>query len=587
MSSDMKSRMTSYGASQQNFEKKVDITYDSQKSNVDVCDGHKMTIIDLPSESVILDVEGQDNISIATLPKESMVVRDSDQGKEVNYTAGSETHPSRPILPWINVDGSTNTIVYKGLTRRLLGTVMQYPGILEEDIIRRMDVLNPQSCRRLLELMVLDNHLTVRILHQTRNLVPGAHSKRNVVSVILADIDMSGHSGPMIATWNHPSAPILGGSIRTFSTVDGEAPVAAELTVVCLLSVPCPSSHVGEVLLGGPRESMLNSEFDTDTCNSTLVPEKAALSVRMAADHNLNFNHGRGFSQSFSNQNVVPFQSEVVNSATELMSGGMHSSGEISGMAGMIMPRSLGTQSNTSSMMSLPGKSSGNIILESAHPLKHSPALGARWSFEELIVLKQCLVAYANEPNIMKYIKIAARLPDKTVRDVAMRCQLMTKKEIGKRRKLEDYHADKKVKDSKEKMAYSSSVASANSVRSDNMTTYSFPMLDVHCNNQLLLKASPINIETQRLLIENVTLLSQIGSNLEMSKVHDNVNLFYRTRDNIRTILNSISSMPGIMSQMPSLPVSIDDNLFQSICPLIGQVYVPGSSHLKEEPRFW
>ncbi|URD86355.1 hypothetical protein MUK42_27492 [Musa troglodytarum] len=531
MSSDMKSRMTSYGASQQNFEKKVDITYDSQKSNVDVCDGHKMTIIDLPSESVILDVEGQDNISIATLPKESMVVRDSDQGKEVNYTAGSETHPSRPILPWINVDGSTNTIVYKGLTRRLLGTVMQYPGILEEDIIRRMDVLNPQSCRRLLELMVLDNHLTVRILHQTRNLVPGAHSKRNVVSVILADIDMSGHSGPMIATWNHPSAPILGGSIRTFSTVDGEAPVAAELTVVCLLSVPCPSSHVGEVLLGGPRESMLNSEFDTDTCNSTLVPEKAALSVRMAADHNLNFNHGRGFSQSFSNQNVVPFQSEVVNSATELMSGGMHSSGEISGMAGMIMPRSLGTQSNTSSMMSLPGKSSGNIILESAHPLKHSPALGARWSFEELIVLKQCLVAYANEPNIMKYIKIAARLPDKTVRDVAMRCQLMT-----------------------EKMAYSSSVASANSVRSDNMTTYSFPMLDVHCNNQLLLKASPINIETQRLLIENVTLLSQIGSNLEMSKVHDNVNLFYRTRDNIRTILNRKSQDSGNMLSTCSLP---------------------------------
>ncbi|CAL9066598.1 uncharacterized protein LOC103975842 isoform X4 [Musa acuminata AAA Group] len=172
MSSYMKSRVTSYGASRQNFEKKVDITYDSQKSNVDVCDGHKMTIIDLPSESVILDVEGQDNISIATLPKESMVVRDSDQGKEVNYTAGSETHPSRPILPWINVDGSTNTIVYKGLTRRLLGTVMQYPGILEEDIIRRMDVLNPQSCRRLLELMILDNHLTVRMLHQTPSSAP-------------------------------------------------------------------------------------------------------------------------------------------------------------------------------------------------------------------------------------------------------------------------------------------------------------------------------------------------------------------------------------------------------------------------------
>lgn len=32
---------------------------------------------------------------------------------------------------------------------------------------------------------------------------------------------------------------------------------------------------------------------------------------------------------------------------------------------------------------------------------------------------------YANEPGIMKYIKIAATLPDKTVRDVAMRCQWM------------------------------------------------------------------------------------------------------------------------------------------------------------------
>jgi hypothetical protein len=30
---------------------------------------------------------------------------------------------------------------------------------------------------------------------------------------------------------------------------------------------------------------------------------------------------------------------------------------------------------------------------------------------------------YVNEQGIMKYIKIAASLPNKTVRDVAMRCQ--------------------------------------------------------------------------------------------------------------------------------------------------------------------
>lgn len=33
---------------------------------------------------------------------------------------------------------------------------------------------------------------------------------------------------------------------------------------------------------------------------------------------------------------------------------------------------------------------------------------------------------FANEPSIMKYIKIAASLRDKTVRDVALRCRWMT-----------------------------------------------------------------------------------------------------------------------------------------------------------------
>ena len=36
------------------------------------------------------------------------------------------------------------------------------------------------------------------------------------------------------------------------------------------------------------------------------------------------------------------------------------------------------------------------------------------------------MTSYANEPSIMKYIKIAAALPDKTVRDVAMRCRWLT-----------------------------------------------------------------------------------------------------------------------------------------------------------------
>ncbi|KAJ9559704.1 LOW QUALITY PROTEIN: hypothetical protein OSB04_004864 [Centaurea solstitialis] len=72
-----------------------------------------------------------------------------------------------PILPWVDVDGTINENVYKGLVRRLLGIVMQNPGILEEHILGHMNVLNPQSCRRLLEEMILDGHITVRKMYES------------------------------------------------------------------------------------------------------------------------------------------------------------------------------------------------------------------------------------------------------------------------------------------------------------------------------------------------------------------------------------------------------------------------------------
>ncbi|KAK1592831.1 hypothetical protein Q3G72_031099 [Acer saccharum] len=79
-----------------------------------------------------------------------------------------------PILPWINGDGTTNNVVYNGLLRHLLGVVMQNPGILEDEIIHHMDVLNPQSCKKLMELMVLDGHLIARRMHQTTYRAPPA-----------------------------------------------------------------------------------------------------------------------------------------------------------------------------------------------------------------------------------------------------------------------------------------------------------------------------------------------------------------------------------------------------------------------------
>ncbi|KAG6536836.1 hypothetical protein ZIOFF_001907 [Zingiber officinale] len=254
------------------------------------------------------------------------------------------------------------------------------------------------------------------------------------------------------------------------------------------------------------------TDFGSSICSWTLIVSttKLRFGMRMEADHNLNFHYGGFFPPSLINQNVALFQPE----ATGLTSEGMYNSGEISSMAGMILPGNPCTQSHTSSVMSLPDNLSGSIALDPMSPVKHSATVATCWSLEELYVLRQGLMEHATEPtNIMKYIKIAAKLPEKQVRDVAMKCQLIAKEESGKRRKLENYHAEKKVQ--------------------------------------------------------------------------DNINLFYHVRENIDNILTSMSVNPGIISQMASLAVSIDDNLFQSILPPAIQVHVPGNTYPKEEPRYF
>uniref|UniRef100_A0A0E0CJQ2 Uncharacterized protein n=1 Tax=Oryza meridionalis TaxID=40149 RepID=A0A0E0CJQ2_9ORYZ len=75
-------------------------------------------------------------------------------------------HIYHPILPWLNSDGSLNSTVYESLSRRIIGYVMQYPGIMEEDVINRLDVLNPQTCRTLLGKLTIDKHLYVRVFDE-------------------------------------------------------------------------------------------------------------------------------------------------------------------------------------------------------------------------------------------------------------------------------------------------------------------------------------------------------------------------------------------------------------------------------------
>ncbi|XP_019460992.1 PREDICTED: uncharacterized protein LOC109360501 [Lupinus angustifolius] len=125
---------------------------------------HKVTILNLPH--VALDTKNQaDERNKGCM--EERLSSGIDPKKETLKASSDEL--CVPILPWINGDGTINNLVYKGLKRRVLGIVMQNPGILEGGILQQMRVLNPQSCKTLLELMVLDKHLIVKKMHQNES----------------------------------------------------------------------------------------------------------------------------------------------------------------------------------------------------------------------------------------------------------------------------------------------------------------------------------------------------------------------------------------------------------------------------------
>ncbi|KAL3700320.1 hypothetical protein R1sor_018342 [Riccia sorocarpa] len=229
---------------------------------------------------------------------------------------------------------------------------------------------------------------------------------------------------------------------------------------------------------------------------------------------------------------------------------------------------------NTTSRPNVPGtNASGNgtntVTLETQPSslqlqLLHDPGITADWSAEEQSILEEGLTKFGGETNnLNKYIKIANLLPDKTVRDVAMRCRWMTKKEIGKRRKPEDQNASKKNKDKKDKSDSLSTKAPAGHIR-PGVPNYSAPP---NVDNDDGISNDAIGGTTGQLLEQNSHVIHQIRSNLAAMKLQENTDLLMRFRDNICAILNGMTNMPGIMSQMPPLPVKINTELADTILP--------------------
>ncbi|CAL1365918.1 unnamed protein product [Linum trigynum] len=197
-----------------------------------------------------------------------------------------------------------------------------------------------------------------------------------------------------------------------------------------------------------------------------------------------------------------------------------------------------------------------------ASKLKHNPGISNDWAPDEQSILEDGLAKHSSESNIIRYAKIAVELKTKTVRDVALRCRWMTRKESGKRRK--DDNLARKSKDKKEKLTDAPTKPSSFATRA-NAPAYTNTVVPIDNDDGISFKT--IGGVTGELLEQNALALSQITSNLSTMQIQENVNLLCRTRDNILQIMNNLNDVPEVMKQMPPLPVKMNEELANTILP--------------------
>ncbi|KAG8477909.1 hypothetical protein CXB51_027510 [Gossypium anomalum] len=251
--------------------------------------------------------------------------------------------------------------------------------------------------------------------------------------------------------------------------------------------------------------------------------------------------------------------------------------------------------------------------------LRHNPGISINWTPDEQSILEDLLAKYASDSTIVRYAKIAMRLKDKTVRDVALRCRWMTKKENGKRRK-EDHISTRKSKDrrifpdgirrflpvrrfaskfldtlldflivqvdkdivsqerSTDSLAKSTSVLTAR----PNGPSYVPPITQMDNDDGIPYKA--FWGATGELLDQNAQIFNQISANFSAFQVKHTVLYIFinncaRTlllvrntinvviAININVISGPLNELPEVMEQMPPLPEKINEEKANEILP--------------------
>ncbi|XP_044465201.1 uncharacterized protein LOC123195512 isoform X2 [Mangifera indica] len=208
------------------------------------------------------------------------------------------------------------------------------------------------------------------------------------------------------------------------------------------------------------------------------------------------------------------------------------------------MAKPPGTQQEHSNPSSSFSGTNANLVVQerAGHGLKHNPGISMDWTAEEHAILEKGIQAYTSENSLSNYAKIAVHLPNKTIRDVALRCRWMTKKENSKRRK-EDL--TKRIRDKKERVIDASAKLAPFAIR-PNVHSYAPPMMSTDYDDSISYLA--IGGPMGEILEQNAKSFQQISANLSALQYQENISLFCQTRENIFKLLNGLLDPPNLFS---------------------------------------
>lgn len=187
----------------------------------------------------------------------------------------------------------------------------------------------------------------------------------------------------------------------------------------------------------------------------------------------------------------------------------------------------------------------------------------AEWAPHEQAALDQAAVKYPAEryQPFERYIRIAATLPRKGVRDVALRLRWLS--QARKRKVSEDGPNSKRLRRDRCQSIFASQQKPANGMRQWPQQQLPMPQLDDHGAQTV----GAVGGLVAQLLEANLHILYQYKQNMHQFKVQENTELLVRFRDNILAVLNQMNSMDGVMSQMPQLPVRMNVELANNFLP--------------------